>query len=108
MSIIETEKVDGIGIDENGISLALLISDHLDWENEYVHLSQLQNKINAYISFIQNKQYEQIYPNNDFLNYQIEIHFLYEPSQLCHKFLNTVNDQLNGNRIFVNSFYEVS
>ena len=41
MSIIETEKVDGVGIDENGISLALLISDHLDWENEYVHLSQL-------------------------------------------------------------------
>lgn len=29
MSIIETEKFDGIGIDENGISLALLISDHL-------------------------------------------------------------------------------
>lgn len=108
MSIIDTEKVDGIGIDENGISLALLISDHIDWENEYLHLSQLQSKINAYINFIENKQYEQIYPNNKFLNYQIEIHFLYEPTQLCYKFLNTVNDQLIENHIYISSLFEMS
>ncbi|WP_346426369.1 DUF6572 domain-containing protein [Bacillus cereus] len=31
-----------------------MIIDHLDWENTLQHLTLLQDKINAYVSFIEN------------------------------------------------------
>ena len=33
MSVVDVEKVDGIGIDANEEELALLVTDHLDWSN---------------------------------------------------------------------------
>ena len=43
--------------DENGKALILLISDHLDWKNEYDHLLRLQEKINSYITFCEEHQW---------------------------------------------------
>lgn len=51
MSVVDINKVDGIGISKDGNKLMLLITDHLDWTNEYEHIIHLQNKINAYINF---------------------------------------------------------
>ena len=51
----------------------MLLTDHLDWENEKDHLLLLQDKINAYIGFIQDKQYESIYQDCHFSNYIIDI-----------------------------------
>lgn len=106
MSVIDVDKVDGIGIHNDGAMVAMLISDHLDWTNEYEHLVQLQNKLNAYISFIENKQYEEIYPKHKFTTFQIEIHFQYEPIPSCLKFINNVNNQLNDKHISVNYVIE--
>lgn len=102
MSVIDVDKVDGIGIQKGGEGLAMLISDHLDWTDEYEHLIQLQNKLNAYIGFIENKQYEAIYPKHKFTTFQIEIHFKYEPIPSCLKFMDTVNNQLKDMAIGVN------
>lgn len=101
MSVIDLDKVDGIGIHNDGTLLAMLISDHLDWRNEYNHLTQLQKKINTYISFIESKQYEEIYPEQKFKSFQIEIHFQYEPIQICLKLIDTVNKQLQDKQIVV-------
>lgn len=51
MSVVDNKTVDGIALtsDKNGI--ILLITDHLDWNDEYQHLMILQEKINAYIFF---------------------------------------------------------
>ena len=43
--------------------LALMIADHLDWENELQHLTLLQDKINAYVSFIESGQIYSVYPD---------------------------------------------
>jgi hypothetical protein len=94
MSVLDFDKVDGVAIMKDGSTLAMLISDHLDWTNEYDHLIKLQKKINAYISFIENNQYEKIYPAHKFASFQIEIHFQYDPTQSCQKFIETVNNQL--------------
>lgn len=101
MSVLDIDKVDGIGISNDGTELALLITDHIDWTNEYAHLVQLQNKVNSYVSFIENKQYEEIYPEHQFTTFRIEIHFQNKLNQNCVKFIDTVNKQLYENRIVV-------
>ena len=54
MSVLDSGTIDGMATDENGKALILLISDHLDWKNEYDHLLRLQEKINSYIHSARN------------------------------------------------------
>ena len=102
MSVVDTNKVDGIGISRNGQELFLLITDHLDWSQEYEHLIQLQNKLNSNIAFLESRQYEEIYPNRTFSSFCIEIHIMYELPDNCIKFINVVNQQLADQDISVN------
>lgn len=94
MSVIETDKIDGMGKSKKNEELILLITDHLDWENEQEHLLTLQNKINSYLGFIESKQYEETYPNDIFENCVIEIHFKNGMSENCLKFLDVVANQV--------------
>ena len=55
MSVVESGAVDGIGLAENE-TMKMLITDHLDWQDEYKHLLILQEKINAYIGFCESGQ----------------------------------------------------
>ena len=54
MSIDQTDTIDFATIDKASGDLWLTISDHLSWEeNEGNHLVLLQNKLNAYLRFIE-------------------------------------------------------
>jgi hypothetical protein len=54
MSVDETDKVDFITIEKHSGDVLLGISDHLDWdENEGEHLLLLQEKLNAYLRFVE-------------------------------------------------------
>jgi hypothetical protein len=54
MSIDHTDTIDFATIDKTSGDLWLTISDHLSWEeNEGNHLVLLQNKLNAYLRFIE-------------------------------------------------------
>lgn len=101
MSVVDTNKVDGIGISTDGQRLVLLITDHLDWSREYEHLIQLQNKLNSNIAFLEGHQYEELYPNQTFSFFCIQIHFLHELSENCVKFINVVNQQLADQNISI-------
>ena len=94
MSVLETHTIDAAGVKEEGDCLALLITDHLEWNNEYEHLKILQDKINAYIAFLENKQFEETYPDNHFKYASIEIHFMYDIPKNCENFLQVVRDQV--------------
>lgn len=94
MSVIETDKIDGMGKGKENGELILLITDHLDWENEQDHLVILQNKINSYLGFIESKQYVDIYPNDVFEYCVIEIHFQNSITENCLKFLDVVANQV--------------
>ena len=72
----------------------LLITDHVDWRDEYEHLVMLQEKINAYISFLENKEYEDIYRGENIMYGIIEIHFLYTLTANAERFLQSVQDQV--------------
>lgn len=107
MSILESDRLDGLAITNNENTLAMLISDHLDFENEHEHLFALQNKINSYIAFIEEKQYMQIENfNKSFEDFIIEIAFKFSPTENCIKFLNAVQNQLA--ELKINIQYEVA
>ena len=55
----------------------------------------LQAKINAYISFLEEKQYKDIYQDMSIMYGIIEIHFLHCLTKNAEKFLHSVNNQLN-------------
>lgn len=93
MSVVDNKTVDGAGLtDDKGI--ILLITDHLDWSDEYQHLVMLQEKINAYITFLEEKQYEEIYKEEEIGYGIIEIHFLHNLTDNAKKFLQAVQNQV--------------
>jgi glycerophosphoryl diester phosphodiesterase len=62
MSVENTKIIDFISTDSNA-NVVLTISDHLEWDVENEHLLLLQNKINAYLEFIENGDLFEKYPD---------------------------------------------
>jgi hypothetical protein len=94
MSILDKESIDGIAYDNERKAIIMLITDHLGWENEYEHLIKMQDKINNYICYCENRQYLQIYKNEIITNAVIDIRFLMEPSKKAFEFLQVVQNQV--------------
>jgi len=103
MSVDQKDKIDAIGIEPDGKTLGMMITDHFDWDEkfEYDHLMMLQEKINLYVYFIESKQYSDIYPNNHFEKFCIDIHFKYELNENCKKFIEVANKKLSQLNIFI-------
>jgi len=101
MSILDKETLDGIAVNEGEEELRLLLTDHLDWSNEYSHLLALQDKINAYIEFCEGQQYQEIYGDVTVERIVFEIHFRYEPTAKALHFLNIVQQQVIALKIVV-------
>ena len=101
MAVTESNKIDGIAIGDDNKTLIMLITDHLDWDTEFEfdHLTILQEKINSYLGFIESKQYMEIYPDNVFYKFLIEISFLHEITDNCIKYIDNANRQLTGTDI---------
>ena len=63
MTVEDVDKVDRIGVDRKTGDVHLLISDHLDWDqNEGEHLLVLQDKLNTYLEFVESGQLYAKYP----------------------------------------------
>ncbi len=99
MAVIGVNQIDAIGVE--GKNLKLLIIDYLDWEYEDMHLDVLQEKINNYLVYIEDKQYFKDYGDN-FEKKIIDIKFQHSISENGMKFLNVVSSQLNDTDIFIN------
>jgi uncharacterized protein DUF6572 len=63
MSIEQTDMVDAIGVETETGVVILTVSDHLGWENEARHLLTLQEKLNAYLRFIESGELQEVYPD---------------------------------------------
>ncbi len=100
MAIDNADIIDGAAIDKENSALRLLITDHLQWNaeadtiSEHDHLLMLQEKINAYISFLESEQYKDIYPDAEFKMAIIDICFKYDITENCERFLQAVQDQI--------------
>ena len=94
MSILEKNTLDGVALTKDKKTLALMISDHLPWDNEYEHLTALQEKLNSYIVYWQSGQYKNIRDAKKVKNCVVEIYFMHEPTENAYRFLETVNQQI--------------
>ena len=92
-SELKPTELDAIGIVDN--HLELLLVDPVGWEEEIeaVHLEILQEKINNYIHFLENKQYVARY-GDSFDKKVIHITFQYSPSDNGLAFLAAVQKVL--------------
>lgn len=99
MAIDNPNVIDGIAINNENKAVCLLLTDHLAWKgkdalSEHDHLILLQDKINAYILYLETKQYEKMYPEQEIIMAIIEIHFKYDITENCETFLNVVQNQI--------------
>lgn len=94
MSIIDPTIVDSQAVTPDGKGIALLISDHLTWENEQKHLETLQDKLNAYVSYLRCAQFTQHFPGMEFSYAVIDIHFLHGLTAKCQQFLKAVQQSV--------------
>ena len=99
MAIDNVNVIDGMALNKENNALVLLLTDHLSWtgENalsEFDHLNLLQDKINAYISYLESRQYVETYSAEQINFAVIEIHFKYAVTENCEKFLNEVQNQI--------------
>lgn len=56
MTVENETQIDGMGTETTTGKVVLMISDHLDWSEAAAHLLAIENKVNAYLAFIQSGQ----------------------------------------------------
>ena len=91
MSIDQQGGVDSIGKDLSKNEVVLTISDHLEWgDNE--HLLKLQEKLNAYLSFLESGEIYEAYPDAEGASFVIDIICKYDPDPQGKAFLDQVEE----------------
>ena len=91
MTIEQENVIDLISHNEKEGYVALTIVDHLEWDDENKKLLQLQNKINAYLSFIESGEIEEEYPLSKGKNIRIQLNCMHEPNQDGLQFLDLID-----------------
>jgi len=94
MSIEQTSVVDFVSINKEG-EVMLTISDHLEWDDRNQHLKQLQEKINAYLRFIESGEIYETYPNAKDKKIIISIHAMHQPNSEARKFITKITEELH-------------
>jgi hypothetical protein len=79
MAITDTNKIDAISINKETGECVLTISDHLTWgDNE--HIWYLQEKLNAYLRFIESGEIYESYLKSKDRHLRIDLVLKYEPT----------------------------
>lgn len=73
MALSDTNTIDTIGTMRDSGEVILTLIDEQDWVNEEDHLVLLQDKINAYIRFVESGEVFESYPDARGRNVVIEI-----------------------------------
>jgi hypothetical protein len=97
MSVDQTDTIDLATIDEASGDLWLTISDHLSWEeNEGNHLILLQNKLNAYLRFIESGEVFKKVPKAKGRNIVINLVGKFPLSQKANSFFEKARAAIEG------------
>ena len=109
MIVLDSNVVDDMAtfVDDDGEKkLALLIKDKMNWDDESKHIELLQEKINAYLGFIESKQFQETYEGEEFSDFTIELHFKFGVTDKCMKFLQCAAEQIKKEKIFISIYDE--
>ena len=97
MSIDQTGVVDLIGVDNKTGDVVLTITDHLPWESDVnEHLLLLQEKINAYLSFVESGEIEDAYPDAVGRSVVIQVAGKFELEQQAKLFYSRAESIVKG------------
>jgi hypothetical protein len=96
MPVDDLTVIDFVAINATTGDVMLVISDHLEWDDENEHLYILQSKINVYLGAIENDSLYQEYPNAKDRKIVIDIKAKYEPNKTGHIFLEKVEKDLDA------------
>lgn len=94
MSVENLKILDAVSIDKNK-NVVLSISDHLEWDEGNEHLLILQNKINLYLTAIENGSLYEEYPDAKNRDIVINIAAKFSPNNDGEIFLKRVKETLN-------------
>jgi hypothetical protein len=89
-----TNVIDFISTQEDFVWLT--IADELDWQEESNHLILLQDKVNAYLEFIENGQLFETYPDANSCKIGIEICAKHTIPKIGLDFLMKIKDLLEN------------
>jgi hypothetical protein len=85
-------KLDTIGTETITGDLVLILFDAWEWESEqqalYRHLLALQDKLNAYLAFIESGQLREMYPNSAGQKIRIDIITRFASPEIVGRFLD--------------------
>lgn len=90
-AVQDLDKIDAIGFVSSTNSVVIKIFDHLNWDNPQEHLYTLQEKLNAYIRFIESGNIYEAYPKAKNKNLVVSIDFRYDLPTEAEEFLAQVN-----------------
>lgn len=93
MSIENTQVIDIISSAPDGSSTTLTATDHLEWGGRE-HLMAIQEKLNAYLAFIESGEIFDSYPIAKGTELRIEVVCKYEPDEEGRKFLALCGDAI--------------
>jgi len=96
MTIEQENVIDLISHNEEEGYVALTIVDHLEWDEENEKLLKLQDKINAYLSFVESGQIEKEYPLSKGKNIHIQLNCMHEPNEDGLRFLDLIDPIITG------------
>lgn len=97
MTILDANVVDIVGIDQSKKVAHLAISDHLQWSDSLdEHLLLLQEKINAYLRFIEGGDFYEAYPSARDCKCTIELVAKYPLTKPALDFFNRAKSIVQG------------
>ena len=86
MNIEQIKIVDFISRAEDG-TVVLTVSDHLDWDAQNEHLLLLQEKLNAYLRFLESGEIYDAYPGAKGAKFLINLVCRFHPTESALDFL---------------------
>lgn len=95
MGLRHLQAIDGVGLDEDGSVVVLLISDDLPWTDPN-HIPALSAKLEAYANAVMSGALVESYPNARGKPATIRLVWQHEPTDQARAFLTSVKAQLSG------------
>lgn len=96
MTIQDTGVIDFITTEKSTGDLKLTISDHLEWDEDNEHLYLLQEKINAYLRYIESGEIYEERPDAKNQNIVINIMGKYPLNEEAECFFSKALDAIEG------------
>ncbi len=96
MSVEQVDQVDFVSIERSSNLVVLTVSDHLDWSDELNHVRLLQEKLDAYLRFVEGGELMEQYPQACGRSIAVEVVCKHEPTALGREFFGHTSQVLRA------------